>query len=506
MRTFVRCIRHDFRGIAAGRAIHTPRNARCSGVVENSAPPTTVPELLRESLRLFVNDVLGYLRANCQPPVFGAMGPHAWVRSQQELFRYERPAIWLRCSSADGVRAAIRDLASYTALDAAMRDDPWIARHLDGVLVGTPLYRSRVDLDTVIEVTIIEPLIRHAGTYDFDEDRYTSLAEPFLSALAAPTVTVRRIVPLQGFIGWPNPLGLHDGAVVRLLSDDEISALTAYGTLPMVVQLGSLRVTRSDQWCVSEDWILPKQFGAIDSFHVVPPAPETNEAADRFVIACRLIAPGPIARGSLSTVHDLQPFGMGMGTTTELRALQRPLPHRDPVILDGARLASVLQVYSQLRAQQVLSAKPLQLALRRFADAALRVVDEDMVLDLMIAAEALFLPDTGKDRGELGYRLALRAALFVPEAAGTATQVRSFMKRAYDARSRIVHGNSLPELRSLDGSVALLPLFVTQLEQVLRLSLLKAVRHAASSGVMSSWKSLEDRLIDNGSPPAESSS
>lgn len=67
----------------------------------------------------------------------------------------------------------------------------------------------------------------------------------------------------------------------------------------------------------------------------------------------------------------------------------------------------------------------------------------------MIAAEALFLSDLGSstDRGELKYRLALRAAHFIEAADLTRRQVFEHMKRAYDVRSAIAHGGRpVPEV------------------------------------------------------------
>jgi hypothetical protein len=90
--------------------------------------------------------------------------------------------------------------------------------------------------------------------------------------------------------------------------------------------------------------------------------------------------------------------------------------------------------------------KGLALALRRLSYQAQRERPEDELLDTMIAAEALYLSDMGKaaDRGELRYRLALRAALWSElEPTGfTKREVLGIMKSAYDARSAIAHGGT----------------------------------------------------------------
>jgi len=67
-------------------------------------------------------------------------------------------------------------------------------------------------------------------------------------------------------------------------------------------------------------------------------------------------------------------------------------------------------------------------------------LDEQLV-DLLIAAEALFLSDVGS--GELTYRLATRAAFFLAERPDERREVSDLFKRAYSQRSKLVHGEIL---------------------------------------------------------------
>jgi hypothetical protein len=64
--------------------------------------------------------------------------------------------------------------------------------------------------------------------------------------------------------------------------------------------------------------------------------------------------------------------------------------------------------------------------------------ETDRVIDLVIAAEALFLD---KDHRELRYRLAMHAAFYLePESPGARRAIYDLFRRAYDARSSAVHG------------------------------------------------------------------
>src|SRR5205085_8120094 len=92
--------------------------------------------------------------------------------------------------------------------------------------------------------------------------------------------------------------------------------------------------------------------------------------------------------------------------------------------------------------------KTLNTAVRRFSYSCVRHDNEDKIVDLMIAAETLFLQ--GKSEGEKRFRLALRAAYFLGTDSDSRKQIYDRMRRAYDLRSKLVHGGSDPTLRQFN--------------------------------------------------------
>jgi hypothetical protein len=132
---------------------------------------------------------------------------------------------------------------------------------------------------------------------------------------------------------------------------------------------------------------------------------------------------------------------------------------------------------------------------RRFGYAGERHRPEDRLVDLMIAAEALFLSDTAeaKERGEMRFRLSLRFAWFV-EADSSSRQERfRHIRNAYDARSALVHGGVLDEnLLKLPGEGQVtLTKFVDATEDILRVALRKAIETAPfSKGKLVDWNSV----------------
>ena len=83
----------------------------------------------------------------------------------------------------------------------------------------------------------------------------------------------------------------------------------------------------------------------------------------------------------------------------------------------------------------------------------------------MIAAEAVYLTELGNEpyRGELSYRLALRASVWaeIPQVSLTKREVLKLMQSAYSTRSAIAHGgNPAPNVMKIRGERVELPVLV----------------------------------------------
>ena len=135
------------------------------------------------------------------------------------------------------------------------------------------------------------------------------------------------------------------------------------------------------------------------------------------------------------------------------------------------------------------------MSLRRFNIAFERQQLDDRIVDLMIAAESLFLHDAGSpgERGELRFRLAVRAAKFIESPRYAPRQVFDLMRKAYDVRSQVVHGGSIKNTGLPDKPTATLGELVSAFEDVMRLGLRKTLneRQIRQTGY---W---EDLLFDN---------
>lgn len=125
----------------------------------------------------------------------------------------------------------------------------------------------------------------------------------------------------------------------------------------------------------------------------------------------------------------------------------------------------------------------LDIAMRRYSYAHERHRNEDKIIDLLIAAEALFMSDYDPKMkpylGELRYRLSERAGLFLGGSDMTICRmVFQHIRTAYDLRSAIVHGGKSDEIKlpnKLDDTRMSLEEFVWKVQEYMRIAICKAI-------------------------------
>ncbi len=139
--------------------------------------------------------------------------------------------------------------------------------------------------------------------------------------------------------------------------------------------------------------------------------------------------------------------------------------------------------WGQLQSEGIEKRKFLEVSIRRLGYAHERPRLEDKIIDLMIAAEALFLSDYKKDSyfGEIRYRLSLRAALFLANEPEAEKLVFRWMRAAYDLRSTLAHGGEVSHAKlpkRPDGSDVSVADFVATIQTYVRIALVKAINIA----------------------------
>src|SRR5439155_14637190 len=135
-------------------------------------------------------------------------------------------------------------------------------------------------------------------------------------------------------------------------------------------------------------------------------------------------------------------------------------------------------------------ARAINLALRRFSFSFDRERMDDRLVDLLIAAEALYLP---KDQDELSFRLAIRSATFVTHDVHSPRHIYEIMREAYRARSQIVHGEDPTRTRLPTKSDATLDELAATVEDLIRVGIregLAAVGAGSKLADDSYWENL----------------
>jgi len=160
---------------------------------------------------------------------------------------------------------------------------------------------------------------------------------------------------------------------------------------------------------------------------------DLEERAEMALSALKAIMPGALAHGSV--IHKYYDWNGHSGHTwTENTPLQFVEQGFGPnelqtFILFWQKLEACAAKHPQIR-----------IAISRLRFATERQMEEDKTIDLLIAAEALFLSDAGQERGEMGNRIALRTGKFIGKTNIEQREIYNNMKQIYGFRSAIVHG------------------------------------------------------------------
>lgn len=198
----------------------------------------------------------------------------------------------------------------------------------------------------------------------------------------------------------------------------------------------------------------------IETFETVRSrSPEPYELIDAVLLALWLIGLEDVR---LAGVHERR--GLDPWQTVDFKPIHH-VKHQAGNVRDPGQL---IEVFRWVREAQSLRPKGLASALRRF-----RLIHEhpradDLIVDQVIVLEALF--KSREERGDLAYRLRLRAAHFLGESLAERKRIFDVLKDLYERRSALAHGGSD---RASDQVAA------RDLSEVLRLTLLKFVRLAA---------------------------
>jgi len=439
----------------------------------------------------YVEFALGALRERCpsDEDVPLELGLPAWeVVDQREdgarVFQLSR-STW----SAERV-CAIRELGTlresdeFRRLKDALAADEIVGSRLGGMVGSAATGSGPWQIESLVE-SPVDAILEQADAFEMSEETIRGQVSRWVTALRAQEIEITAVAPLADLTAAEPPL--------RLSPDAEIDELTV-DELALGLQMGVVGFMFGPRFGPNQLEYVPKVFGARVRYHLpivvgeiggddLASANAKREKAfglmQEALTALRLFKRGRVsASGSLVFTRDPLFLGGAQGG----RNIAFTRGSRPPLEIDAAEGAEFERFWPNFVSAR--SNKLIGAASRRFGFAAERGRADDEIVDLVIAAETLFLGDIGKpsDRGEMTYRLAVRSASFLESSPSERLKLLKFMKIAYAARSGIVHGGELDEskLRNREGAPATADVFADELEDVVRAALRKSMDTVAS--------------------------
>jgi hypothetical protein len=406
--------------------------------------------------------------------------PHSVSREDDFFSNYWTEALYFTD------KGDISHLPEYDFCLNELTGDPVISRQIEAS-VGSYSRSTR----TPPAATMMKSFIgmgRREGQYEFDPQRFDREYSSFEEAFYGDKLQYTALALLQG-------LSMED-AVVRLSESLEIRRLTKEEVEPYRTSRSAWR----DEWCaIRARYEVSKRIGdnPLDKFPVEnryeliqkerAVEEEAHERIEDVIDALRLY--GKVTVFHSGIIH-LPPRWLFTGSYS--------VPNR---VLGEAGISFTFgsegdvehfpQFWHKLESQKVK--KELSTAVRRFSYSCVRHQNEDKIIDLMIAAEALFLHGTRE--GEKRFRLALRAARFLGEDAAKQKEIYDRFKKAYDFRSKLVHGGSAPALRRLKGEITESDKLIEAVGMDIHRAILKAVDILSNSQATALNDSFWDNLL-----------
>ena len=448
------------------------------------------PNPLRQAFLEYTEAAIQELQRICPERASDVLhGLDEWRRDSDGVFRLHdrEDPYWVQCIRTH--RNLLHSLPEYTRLVALLRNDTDIAMQID-TLVGTTSMARRVDVDEIAD-HLLFAVPREAGALRFDEAVFDRILGEFECDLRRNRVGYTLLVPLLGVSLDQAPIKLASGLEIDVMKDEEIVTCLGVGLLPD--QLGMRRMRLSKQEVgLRITYDLDRHIGELT---LPVPQPNTQqEAVERAMAVLRALRVFKEGRVTIpGFVHFSTSWPVAGGASFTF-ANQGPMPWFNKYELSRQDCRALIDFWRQF--EVVTQKGALANAVRRFSYASERGRPDDQLIDLMIAAESLFLSDAGspEDRGELRYRLALRAAFFIDSQEYSRREIYSHMRRAYGARSTIVHGSeevAVRTLKSPKGKATSLDEFTRLTERIMRAALQKAVRLAKpGSGMVIDWEGL----------------
>ena len=446
------------------------------GVVQLSSLP--VETVLRDHMRA-VGDLLIRERGSGVDMLEGDRD--RWVRSSDGIFRPEKP----RHPNLEWFRYKDRSdhLPTFAPLVEAIRADPILNPQLEA-MIGAGGGATRFDVDRLVLVMLRALIDTDRAALEFREDRFKSRWEAIARDLYADTLNGVTVVLLPGLtVPGGLPVDLAPSFEITTLTDSEVTRSVDSGLLvPWLTPL----IRDSEAGAVRHTRRLPKEINATLDLSIDEgtfgqrPLLSTYLLADDVLLVFRLLRAGRLR--SPGVIQYIDSWLLEGNINFYHRATRSS--DRGEFALAASDIHELRAVWTALTSSPRQAKRFVAASARRFNMASDRYSIEDSLVDLMIASESLFLSDAAApaDRGELGFRLAQRAALFVDWSEYSRREIFDLVTTAYRLRNTIVHGERLggKEVQLPRQGAVSISVFRDAVEELMRRAIRKALNEVAT--------------------------
>jgi hypothetical protein len=369
----------------------------------------------------------------------------------------------------------LRSLPGYEQTEACLTADAIIGPHLDR-LVGTTKSASTLHAENIF-TSLIYTMLDDQGRLSFTSEKFHDKWEKLADFFRADRIAYKSVAPIPYLIVPALPLRLNNELVLDNFTEDEVTRCFQIGLIrptslrfPLIYGETAVGIRRTG--------FLTKLVQRGDEPRDLPAGDDEGSFGRRPYFRDDLVIGDVLSALRLFRHTQIRSTGFASWTDSpwlaggfEYRVLGQ-WPYGGRFQFSEGEVPLFLELWHLLERE----AARFVFSIHRFNLAFDRGLLADRIVDLVIAAEALLLSDLDeKYRGELRFRFALRAAKFIEHTSYSEHEVYLVMRRAYDARSAIVHGGS-PKDTSLPGNRAAdLPTFIDTVEDLVRLALRKAL-------------------------------
>jgi hypothetical protein len=322
----------------------------------------------------------------------------------------------------------------------------------------------------------------------FDDIRIDQLLRRLHAVVNSSTFDIVYVTPIW-HLELDAPTELESNVVIDVMTDEEFTRAAQMNVIAGDASLG--RTFKRDRYhrlalrqVVTVPRLVPSEALKPDDVlaRIHPGQFELNGfgTIERFFNVLPLVSTGDVEVGATMTWSKIgDPWGLqsalyARGARPGLNAFPRNAVLSNAT-LDRNTQAELVRYWMLL--QRALPSEALKLAMSRLQDAASRDRVADRLIDLIIAAEALFIPSG--DRSELTFRTSFHAALFLETDLAARRRVFKTLSAGYGMRSAIAHGRT-PDTANVLGERLSLEQLTPRVEEIVRRALQRMLEQSST--------------------------